>query len=105
MRINLQQYKRITIVGDIHGHLNDLLTILAIHGLPSKTNAYLFNGDFVDRGSASIECILLLLALKLHCPTSVFLNRGNHEAREVGASNDKEIVVYLPDGRPLFVLI
>jgi AAA15 family ATPase/GTPase len=63
------------VVGDIHGHFKDLLTILNISGLPSASNAYLFNGDFVDRGTHSLECIILLLTLKLLCPGSVFMNR------------------------------
>ena len=51
--------------GDVHGQYYDLINIFQLNGKPSDTNPYLFNGDFVDRGSFSVECILLLFAFKL----------------------------------------
>jgi len=36
----------------------------------------LFNGDFVDRGSFSVECILTLFSFKLLYPNHFFMSRG-----------------------------
>lgn len=56
------------------------MNIFEINGLPSETNPYLFNGDFVDRGSFSVECIFTLFGFKLLYPNHFFMSRGNHES-------------------------
>ncbi len=70
---------RMTIVGDIHGQLTDLLYILDHSGLPSKHNKYIFNGDFVDRGPMGVEVMCVMMSLYLGNPGQVVMNRGNHE--------------------------
>jgi len=59
------------------------LNIFKINGIPSDSNPYLFNGDFVDRGSFSLEVILTLFVFKLVYPKSMHLTRGNHETRNM----------------------
>ncbi|CAE7827018.1 PPP5C [Symbiodinium sp. CCMP2456] len=73
----------VTVCGDVHGQFYDLLNIFSMNGVPSQDNPYLFNGDFVDRGSFSVEVILTLFAWKLAFPKHLHLARGNHETRNM----------------------
>lgn len=72
----------VNIVGDLHGQFLDLMRIFDALGRP-PTQRYLFMGDYVDRGSHSLETICMLLALKVMYPDKVFLLRGNHESAEI----------------------
>ncbi|BEI85989.1 hypothetical protein CcaverHIS002_0602760 [Cutaneotrichosporon cavernicola] len=71
------------IVGDTHGQFYDVYNLLSIITPPSENHMIVFNGDFVDRGSWSIEVVLTLFAYKWLYPDRVFLNRGNHETNDM----------------------
>ncbi|CAJ1387311.1 unnamed protein product, partial [Effrenium voratum] len=51
VRIEVPAGGHLNVVGDVHGQLWDFLSIFEENGWPSEENPYLFNGDFVDRGS------------------------------------------------------
>lgn len=72
-----------SVCGDIHGQYYDMLNIFKINGIPSETNPYLFNGDFVDRGSFSVEVMITLLCWKYLYPNHFHLARGNHETKNM----------------------
>lgn len=78
--VTVPENAHFTVCGDVHGQFYDLLHIFEINGWPSKENPYLFNGDFVDRGSFSCEVLFTLLALRACEPQSLFMARGNHES-------------------------
>jgi len=73
------------VVGDIHGQFMDLLRIFDSIGYPPMKN-YLFLGDYVDRGTQSLETLLLLLTYKILYPDKFHMLRGNHECRRISRS-------------------
>ncbi|KAB8237636.1 protein serine/threonine phosphatase PPT1 [Aspergillus alliaceus] len=83
VEIGVDQGTKLTVCGDTHGQFFDLLEIFRLNGYPTEKHAYLFNGDFVDRGSWSTEIALLLYAYKWLRPSGIFLNRGNHETDDM----------------------
>ncbi|GMR56881.1 hypothetical protein PMAYCL1PPCAC_27076, partial [Pristionchus mayeri] len=81
----------VVIMGDLHGQYYDLNR--AFHKFNATvdgkikpgymTHRFVFMGDYVDRGKNSLEVLMMLFCLKIQCPKSFFLLRGNHEARAI----------------------
>lgn len=79
----VQSETTIAVVGDTHGQFYDFVHLLTLTGRPSSRHAVLFNGDFVDRGSWSVEIALTIFAFKWLYPTTTLVNRGNHETSDM----------------------
>ncbi|AGO10073.1 AaceriAAR083Cp [[Ashbya] aceris (nom. inval.)] len=74
---------KVSVCGDTHGQLYDVLNVFRRFGKVGDDHVYLFNGDFVDRGSWSCEVAILFYSLKIMYPGRFFLNRGNHETNNM----------------------
>ena len=74
--------EEVYIIGDIHGNLNSIVKLIEIIE-KEKPKLVIFLGDIVDRGSYQLECLILVLALKIIEPNRYYLLRGNHETLEM----------------------
>eukprot|EP01063_Lacrimia_lanifica_P009934 TRINITY_DN16759_c0_g1_i1.p1 TRINITY_DN16759_c0_g1~~TRINITY_DN16759_c0_g1_i1.p1 ORF type:complete len:333 (+),score=101.29 TRINITY_DN16759_c0_g1_i1:82-1080(+) len=81
--VAIPKKETITVVGDTHGQVGDVLEIFRKYGLPTRDRMYVFNGDYVDRGPQGCEVVLLLCGWLICDPTSLYMMRGNHEDRTV----------------------
>ena len=80
---NVQPVKcPVSVCGDVHGQLQDLIELFRIGGNCPDTN-YLLMGDYVDRGYHSVETVTLLVALKVRFKDRITILRGNHESRQI----------------------
>ncbi len=79
---NIEPNNEIHVIGDIHGNLQTLIELIK---LINKNNPkhVIFLGDFVDRGPAQLECLIVVLSLKILFPNRYYLLKGNHETLEM----------------------
>lgn len=74
--IDLSQYEKVVHIGDIHGCYNTLMNFFEEY--PFNDNyAYIFTGDYLDRGTQNAEVFKYLYDLK--DKPNVCLLEGNHE--------------------------
>ena len=82
--VELQIPEKLVIIGDVHGDLRALKSILRKIKIDkfvlNHNNKIIFLGDYVDRGLGSVEVLHTICSLKIRYPHSVVLMRGNHEA-------------------------
>jgi serine/threonine protein phosphatase 1 len=65
-------------VGDIHGCLDKLISLMGIIDIDPKRDTLLFIGDYIDRGTQSKEVVDYLIDLARRHSRVIFL-KGNHE--------------------------
>lgn len=76
--------ERLIAIGDIHGCLQPLRTLLEEKVLPTKDDTLVFLGDYIDRGLHSKGVLDYLIALQNQGYKTVFL-KGNHEQTLIDA--------------------
>jgi protein phosphatase len=74
------------IIGDLHGHVLDLLRLLISFGMPPAAR-YILLGDLIDHGGYSLHTCLYALALKAVYPTDFYILRGNHEFHDINSTH------------------
>lgn len=70
---NFDRFSKIQIIGDIHGDMGALEKVFENH---QRGTAYVFVGDYLDRGTKNQEVLDFIENLK---GNNIFLLRGNHE--------------------------
>ncbi len=70
---------RTFVVGDIHGDLAALRSLMAKLPAPELDDTLVFLGDYLDRGPDSAGVIAAVRNLQAHAPCKVVALRGNHE--------------------------
>jgi diadenosine tetraphosphatase ApaH/serine/threonine PP2A family protein phosphatase len=82
--VKLEPLGEALVIGDLHGDLDSLVSILKSSGFTQKMTKrkdaiLIFLGDYGDRGAYSAEAYYTVLTLKLAFPEQIVLLRGNHE--------------------------
>lgn len=75
--MNLSDYKKIHVIGDIHGCYSVLKEYMDSNGGFKDDECYVFLGDYIDRGIENVEVMKYLCELS-KCKNTIFLE-GNHE--------------------------
>ena len=78
-------HDKVIVIGDLHGDLISLIKLVEIVNLENPKYV-LFLGDIVDRGLHQLECLILILTLKIKDSKKYYLLKGNHETLEVNRS-------------------
>jgi len=85
--VKLPRKGRVIIVGDLHGDLNSLETVLEdcqfVKRVETGEKLFLvFLGDYIDRGQDKLGVLLKTTELLIENPSNIVMLRGNHEGPE-----------------------
>jgi len=89
--------QRIFVIGDIHGCFDKLCALMDKIPLNFNRDQLIFIGDYVDRGSGSLEVVDYLIDLKKRVPGTIFL-KGNHEDMLQNYLDGSDRFTYLLNG-------
>lgn len=67
VKLRVREDSEVIVVGDILGQFHDLVALFEENaGFPSDHRYFVFNGNYVDKGSWGLEVLLVLLAWKVY---------------------------------------
>lgn len=72
-QVNMTKFDTVKVIGDVHGDYGALQEVFKNH---RRGTAYVFVGDYLDRGNKNPETLKFLSELK---GNNIFFLRGNHE--------------------------
>ena len=78
------------VIGDVHGCLRTLRTLMEDKLQPAKNDQLIFVGDYIDRGPDSKGVLAYLMELQL-MGSKLILLKGNHEEMMLRSVHDKKV--------------
>ena len=75
--MDLSEYKKIHVFGDIHGCYTALKEYMTLNGAIKPDEFYIFTGDYIDRGIENAEVVKYIC--ELSTSKNVVFLEGNHE--------------------------
>ncbi len=94
--LNGAAWRRIWVVGDLHGCRRELDALLQQHQFDPQQDLLISVGDIIDRGPDSLGCLALLEEPWFHCV------RGNHEEMALSALQGQEMALWQMNGGDWF---
>ena len=94
--LNGAAWRRIWVVGDLHGCRRELDALLQQHQFDPQQDLLISVGDIIDRGPDSLGCLALLEEPWFRCV------RGNHEEMALSALQGQEMALWQMNGGDWF---